>query len=48
MLIVVAVYFDLKIEQFDAINAFTNSRINKEIYVELPNGKRKLKYVLYY
>ena len=30
--------FDLETRQYDAINAFINSKINKEIYVNYPEG----------
>ena len=46
MLIAIAVYFNLEIEQFDTINAFTNSRMDKETYVELPDGKKKPGHIL--
>jgi hypothetical protein len=34
----IAAYFDLNIQQFDAINAFTNATINELIYVRYPDG----------
>ena len=37
-LMAMAAYFDLDIQQFDAINAFTNTTINKLIYVRFPDG----------
>ena len=33
-----AAYFDLDIQQFDAVNAFTNAAINELIYVRYPDG----------
>ena len=36
-LIAIAAYFDLDIEQFDAINAFCNTYNNKLVYVRYPN-----------
>ena len=37
-LMAIAAYFDLEMEQFDAINAFTNSLIDELIYVRYPEG----------
>ena len=37
-LIAIAAYFNLNIQQFDAINAFTNATINELIYVRYPAG----------
>jgi hypothetical protein len=30
--------FDLETEQFDAINAFLNSEIDRETYIRMPEG----------
>ena len=38
MLIVLAVRWDLEIRQLDAVNAFPNSELDEEVYVELPDG----------
>jgi hypothetical protein len=37
-LVAIAAYFDLEIKQYDAINAFTNSLIDEEIFVQCPPG----------
>jgi len=37
-LMAIAAYFDLDIQQFDTINAFTNATIDKLIYVRYPDG----------
>src|SRR5271169_3715636 len=37
-LMAVAAYFDLEMRQFDAVNAFTNSNIDEEVYVQYPEG----------
>ena len=37
-LIAIAAAFDLKIRQYNAINAFINSPINQEIYVAYLDG----------
>jgi hypothetical protein len=37
-LMAIAAYFDLEIQQFDAINAFTNSEIDELIYIRYPDG----------
>jgi hypothetical protein len=34
----ITAYFDLDTEQLDAINAFTNSRIDEEVYVWCVDG----------
>ena len=39
-LIVVAAYFDLEAKQFDTINAFTNTKIRKKIWVRFLSGKQ--------
>ena len=38
MLIALAARWDLNICQFDAVNAFPNSKLDKEVYIELPDG----------
>ena len=38
LLIAIAAQFDLDIYQLDAINAFSNSKLNKEIYIWFPEG----------
>jgi hypothetical protein len=40
-LIAIAAHFDLDIWQFDAVNAFTNSKLDEVVYVDLPPGFRK-------
>lgn len=37
-LMAITAYFDLDIEQLDAVNAFTNSRIDEEVYVRCADG----------
>jgi hypothetical protein len=37
-LMAITAYFDLDTEQLDAINAFTNSRIDEEVYVRCADG----------
>jgi hypothetical protein len=37
-LMAITAYFDLDTEQLDVINAFTNSRINEEVYVQCADG----------
>ena len=39
-LIAIVAYFDLEAKQFDAINAFTNAKIRKKIWVRFPPGKQ--------
>jgi len=38
----VSAYFDLEAKQFDAINAFTNAKVRKKIWVRFPPGKQHL------
>ena len=38
LLMVIAAVFDLKAEQFNAINTFINSYINEEAYIRFPVG----------
>jgi hypothetical protein len=47
-LIAVAAHFDLDIWQFDAINAFTNSKLDETIYVEFLPGFRNPQKKRYY
>jgi hypothetical protein len=37
-LMAITAYFDLDTEQLDAVNAFTNSRIDEEVYVRCADG----------
>lgn len=37
-LMAIATYFDLELQQLDAISAFTNSTLRRKIYVRLPDG----------
>jgi hypothetical protein len=37
-LMAIAAYFDLELQQLDAISAFTNSALRRKIYVRLPDG----------
>ena len=41
-----AAYFDLNIQQFDVINAFTNATIDELIYVRYPDGYHVLGHCL--
>jgi hypothetical protein len=45
-LMAIAAYFDLDIWQFDAINAFTNSKIDELVYVKCPEGYDQQGYCL--
>src|SRR6266568_3940625 len=38
--------FDLKIQQYNAINAFTNAKLNKPVYYYCPEGFNQNGYVL--
>lgn len=38
VLMVIVAAFDLEIQQYDAINVFVNSEINKKVYYECPEG----------
>ena len=38
MLMALAARWDLEIRQLDAVNAFPNSELDEEVYVELPDG----------
>jgi hypothetical protein len=35
---VIAAYFDLEIRQFDAVNAYTNSDIDEDVYIRFLEG----------
>jgi len=37
----IAAYFDLELQQLDAISAFTNSVLRRKLYVRLPDGFRQ-------
>ena len=37
---------DLEAIQLDAINAFTNSYLNKEVYIKYPRGFKRPKWAL--
>jgi hypothetical protein len=37
-LMAIAAYFDLDIYQFDAINAFTNTYLDEDVFVRFPDG----------
>ena len=40
----IAIQFDLKIFQYNAINSFVNTLLNKTIYIKIPIGyKEKMK-----
>ena len=45
-LMAIATYFNLEMAQFDAINAFTNSIIDKLVYIEFLEGFSKTDYYL--
>jgi len=38
MLMALAARWDLQVRQLDAVNAFPNSKLDEEVYVELPDG----------
>ena len=38
LLLALAARWDLEIRQLDAVNAFPNSKLDEEVYVELPDG----------
>lgn len=40
-LMAITAYFDLDTEQLDAVNAFTNSRIDEEVYVRCADGYKE-------
>ena len=42
MLMVLAARWDLEIRQLDAVNAFPNSELDEEVYIELPDGYKLL------
>ncbi|RDA88448.1 hypothetical protein CP532_6651 [Ophiocordyceps camponoti-leonardi (nom. inval.)] len=41
LLMAIAAYFDLEARQYDFVNAFCNSNLDKEIYCKLPPGWQK-------
>ena len=45
-LIALAAYFNLEAKQFDVINAFTNAKIKKKIWVKFPPGKQRAGHIL--
>jgi hypothetical protein len=45
-LITIAAKFNLKLKQFNAINAFINAKLNKEIYIKMLLGYTKLRTIL--
>jgi Reverse transcriptase (RNA-dependent DNA polymerase) len=38
VIIAIAAVFDLEIRQYDAVNAFVNSKLNEQIYYVPPEG----------
>jgi Reverse transcriptase (RNA-dependent DNA polymerase) len=40
-LIAIAAAFDLEIQQYDAVNAFVNSKLNEDIYCYSPEGFKR-------
>lgn len=38
VLMAITAYFDLDTQQLDAINAFTNSRIDEEVFIRCADG----------
>ncbi|KAJ3558539.1 hypothetical protein NPX13_g9684 [Xylaria arbuscula] len=40
-LMAIAAKFDLELKQYDAVNAFVNAKLDKEIYIRMPPGYRK-------
>lgn len=45
-LVAIANRFDLKLLQYDAVNAFVHADIDEEVYMEMPPGHRKNGYIL--
>jgi Reverse transcriptase (RNA-dependent DNA polymerase) len=45
-LMAIAAYFDLEMRHFDAVNAFTNSGIDEDIYIRFPKGYERLRMCL--
>src|SRR6185312_3397281 len=45
-LIVIAARFDLKMLQYDAVNAFVNTKLNEEVYIKLPPGHRRIRIII--
>lgn len=43
----IAAIFDLELLQYDAINAFVNTDIDEDVYMELPPGHRKAGRILH-
>jgi hypothetical protein len=43
----VAARFDLELLQYNAVNAFVNADLDKDVYMELPPGHRKAGRILY-
>ena len=43
----IAAVFDLELLQYDAINAFVNTDIDEDVYMELPPGHRKAGRILH-
>ena len=41
VLMAICAKFDLETRQFDAVNAFTNSDLDKTIYCEMPKGFKR-------
>ena len=42
----IAARFDLELIQFDAVNAFVNSKIDEEVYMRMPPGYTEVGSVL--
>lgn len=40
-LMAIAAKFDLELKQYDAVNAFVNAKLTKEVYMRMPPGYRK-------
>ena len=41
LLIALVTVFNLKVIHLDAVNAFVNTNVNKEVYITMPKGYRK-------
>ena len=47
ILMVIAIRFNFKIFQYDAVNAFINTLLNKMIYIRIPIGYKEKRKILY-
>ena len=47
ILMAIATRFDLKMLQYDAVNAFVNTPLNKTIYIKMPMGYKEKRKILH-